>query len=107
MIQAFKMLDQIQETDLNNVKSDEGCKFSFIINKNARAKIWWDLFTNIFYVMAYFITPYNIAFDLPNKNHENYTHHVLELVLDTVFLCDMLVTFVTDINSDPGVPVKN
>jgi hypothetical protein len=72
MIQAFKMLDQIQETDHNNVKSDEGCKFSYIINKNARVKIWWDLFTNIFYVMAYFITPYNMAFDLPNKNHGEY-----------------------------------
>jgi hypothetical protein len=31
----------------------------------------------------------------------------LEIVLDIVFVCDMMVTFVTDVEADPGTPVTN
>jgi len=93
---------------VNSITDEACCKFKFIINKDARIKIWWDLLTNLFYILAYFVVPYSIAFELPNREDSDYeSWHLLEVVLDIVFLCDMLVTFVTDVDADPGAKVTN
>lgn len=38
---------------------------SFIINPNSKTKLWWDGFTNIFFIINYFVTPFNLAVSQP------------------------------------------
>lgn len=68
----------------------------------------WDFFTNIFYMCAYFNVPYCIAFGLPIKGSDNSSwEHAVEITLDIVFLCDIIITFMTDVDHDPGEKITN
>ena len=58
------MLDQVQETLEINDNENNGFP-SFIINPNSKTKLWWDGFTNIFFIINYFVTPFNLAVSQP------------------------------------------
>ena len=64
MIQAFRMLDQVQETLEKHDTENKGCQ-SYIIKPNSRTKLYWDAFTNIFFMISYFVTPFNLAVGQP------------------------------------------
>jgi len=50
---------------VNDNEAKGCCSFSYIIKPNSRAKLWWDVFTNIVFMMSYFLTPFNLAFGQP------------------------------------------
>lgn len=101
MIQAFKMMSSLSE----QVGPEEElvCFNGYVIAKNSRIKLYWDVINNIFMLISYFLVPYQIAFGGPSTSEM----HQLELILDTVVFLDVIFNFITDNQSDPGEIVTN
>ena len=61
------MLDQLNEE--KEEKDKPWHHFHYIIKKTSRTKLYWDAFTNFFYIINFITVPYNIAFGLPDVEH--------------------------------------
>ena len=68
----------------------------FIIGAESRNKLFWNMFTNIFYMISFFTFPYVIAFNFePMKQMQ-----VFELLLDVIMLCDIIAESITTREKD-------
>ena len=48
-----------------NLKYEKKCT-PIILSKDHKYKVYWDTFTNIFFIYTYVMIPYNIAFEKPS-----------------------------------------
>lgn len=104
MIQAFKMMQSLSEKVER--EDDSLCFSGFVIAKNSRFKLYWDLFASLLMLISYFMVPYQIAFGGPRgDNAEDFIS--LEIILDIIILIDVCINFITDSYSDPGETITN
>ena len=100
MIIAFRMLDQVQSPGKNTEREKGFCKKRFVINRNSRNKLYWDLFVNTVMLFTYIRVPYNIAFGAPKC--DAHLERFVEIFIDMVILVDIVCSFITDGYSSPG-----
>jgi len=62
------------------------------------------LISIIFMVISFFLIPLNIAFGMKDRPEHVQT---LDIVIDSVFLVDILLNFITDKYSEPGQDITN
>ena len=84
-------------------EEDLVCFSGYVIAKNSRIKLYWDVLNNIMMLISYFLVPLQIAFGGPSTSEM----HQLELILDIVVFLDVIFNFITDNQSDPGEIVTN
>jgi len=78
--------------------------FGYIIRRDSTSKEYWDFFTIVFTVTSLFMIPINIAFGMNSRNKNIQT---LDIVIDSVFLVDIMLNFITDNFSEPGQDITN
>ena len=67
------------------------------------SKLIWDMFTNIVYVVNYFMILYTIAFEIaPLKNF-----WVFEFLIDLIQLMDIMTEFITTKYNNDGVLLES
>ena len=55
MIQAFKMMSSLSEQI--GPEEELVCFNGYVIAKNSRIKLYWDVINNIFMLISYFLVP--------------------------------------------------
>ena len=65
----------------------------FIIDHNSRNKLFWNMFTNIFYMISFFTFPLVIAFNFETMTEPRVLY--FEFCLDLIMLCDIITEFIT------------
>ena len=63
----------------------------YIIEADNRNKIFWNMFTNLFYIISFFTFPYCIGFNFAPMS----SMQPFEFVLDILLLCDIITEFIT------------
>ena len=102
MVQAFKMLDKLDEIE----HDEKGClRNGFIIDNSSKTKMVYDCFTTLCYLMCYAMIPYNIAFGLPDTDGSTWAK--TEILLNYIIFIDILANFVTVREVDASAPVTN
>ena len=69
-------------------------KPAYIIDADSSYKLLWNMFTNIFYMVSFFMYPLIISFDFQEFERLRF----FELFLDFIMLCDIATEFVTTRN---------
>ena len=68
----------------------------YIIEATSRNKLFWNMFTNIFYMISFFTFPYCIGFDFEPMNRMQ----IFELLVDSIMVCDIITEFITTKEKD-------
>jgi hypothetical protein len=109
MIRAFNMFDQLdganQNWDDDEEQDKKCCKGPIVIDRTNRSKMWWDMFSNIFYMISYFAVPFNITFNRPREGDKWATR--FDLFCDILVFVDIFLNFFTDVYSNPGEAITN
>ena len=69
---------------------------AYIIDSDSPYKLLWNMFTNIFYMVSFFMYPLIISFEF--QAFERF--RLFELFLDFIMLCDIATEFVTTRNQN-------
>jgi len=104
IIQAFKMLDRMNENNQEKGE-DKPCCNRYIISPNSKNKLYWDIGNNLFLIYSYFNVPFVIAFGMQQTINQN--ERKIELLLDVIILIDIALSFITDNYSEPGQRLSN
>ena len=83
------------EVGSEDEKSDQRHKAAaYIIDSDSPYKLLWNMFTNTFYMLSFFMYPLILSFQF--KSFEDL--RFFELFLDFIMLCDIATEFVTTRN---------
>lgn len=102
IIQAFKMLERMNE----GVEDKESRPFRFVMDRNSKSIMYWNILSTCFLTISFFVVPYCIAFDRPYEQGDESLRRIA-LTIDIVLLIDICIQFITDNYSEPGQVLTN
>ena len=94
------MYDRVVEQPDKQSADDESCTGPFIIRKDSRLRLTWNIIMTFVLLTSFFMIPFNIGFEEPDP-HDLYELK-RETFCDVMFVLDIFMGFVTEINSEPG-----
>ena len=107
MISQFQSLKEwILEPPDSDSEVDEEKKKSqlwYIIHSDGISKIIWDMFTNIVYVINFFMILYTIAFNIIPLE----LTWIVELIIDIIQALDIIFEFVTTRYNNDGMKLES
>lgn len=79
--------------------------YKYIIRESGETKLYWDISIIVFAIYNSVMTPFNIAFQ--NDFGENIDSHVIDWIINFIFLIDIFINFRTTFMNRFGVEIYN